>query len=68
MKIRKGAVIIMMGMLGLVYGLVSSGLAMIERISITIFCIVIIIIGVLIENPIIEQLSDKQESLEKSFE
>ncbi len=49
-NLKPGAVIMIMGMGGLVFALASK-MRMIERIAISIVCLVLIVIGALIENP-----------------
>lgn len=57
-KIRKGVVVIMLGLSGAIFGMASSSLTMIEKIPLTIFCFIIVILGVLSESSLIEQLHE----------
>lgn len=53
----------MFGLFGMVFAL-SSSMQMINKIPITIFCFVLIIIGVVVENPIIMDLITPKDSEE----
>lgn len=66
-KIRKGAVIAMMGLLGLMFGLSSPSVNFIEKISITIVCFIIMVIGVLLESPFVRDLVEGQEQPIEEF-
>lgn len=68
-NIRGGVVVIIMGMLGLVYGLAGK-ISMFVKIPIVIFSICLIIFGVFIEHPVMEFLrtQDKSDEMGSHFD
>jgi len=67
-KIRPGVAIMIMGLCGLVFGLASDSLSMIEKIPITIICFGIMILGILIECPKVSFISADPVEQETFFD
>ena len=57
----------LLGLSGMVFGMASEKLSMIQKIPVTIFCFVIMMIGVLIESGIVNELRNKENEL-KDFD
>ncbi len=60
-NIKKGAVIMILGVLGLVFTLSNTNMSMIEKVPISVVCIGIMLIGAFLESPLMESFRGDRE-------
>jgi len=67
-KINGGAILVMMGFLGMMLGLTPQSLSLWEKIPIFVICFLIMILGALMQTPIFQHLNNlKEAKLEDNF-
>ncbi len=64
LKIRESILLMILGLGGMIFGLSSESITFIEKIPITIFGFGMIVVGILIETPILDHLKGTDESEE----
>lgn len=67
MKVKPGVILMIFSFLGFVFGLSSQTLTMMEKIPISLICFILMVVGILIENPIFTEIKDGNEHLEEGF-
>lgn len=63
-RIKESVIIMLLGLGGMVFGMASDYLTMIEKVSVTIFCFVVMLFGVLIESGVLDMLKEGEEKEE----
>ena len=63
-RLKGGVVVMILGFLGFTFGIGNQSLTMMEKIPIAIFCFAIMILGILIETPLLEQLRENKQDYE----
>ena len=67
LEIKEGVLIMVMGLVILVFCLANKSLAMLEKVVLTVICVVFIVFGVLVETPILEHLREGQDQMQEDF-
>ncbi len=61
-KIKESVLLMILGLSGMIFGLSSESITFIEKIPITMFGFGMIIVGILIETPILDRLKGTDEN------
>lgn len=65
-EVKPGIVLMVIGLSGMVFGLANQGLAFVEKLVIVIVCFVVMALGVVIENPFVQEWIE-QPTLEEDY-
>ena len=63
-RIKESVILMLLGLSGMVFGMASDYLNMIEKVSVTIFCFCVMLFGILIKSGVLNTLKEGEEKEE----